>query len=72
MAPDVQKRVPWITWLSGVLGGIGVAFVHYFERTGETTASLDRAVELGCTFFDTAWGYGEGHSEGLLGRLVRS
>jgi carboxymethylenebutenolidase len=22
--------------------GIGVAFVHYFERTGETTASLDR------------------------------
>jgi carboxymethylenebutenolidase len=23
-------------------GGIGVAFVHYFERTGDTNASLDR------------------------------
>ena len=37
----------------------------------ESLDSLERAVELGCTFFDTAWGYGEGHSERLLGRLVR-
>jgi aryl-alcohol dehydrogenase-like predicted oxidoreductase len=29
-------------------------------------------VELGCNFFDTAWGYGAGHSEGLLGKLVRA
>jgi aryl-alcohol dehydrogenase-like predicted oxidoreductase len=28
-------------------------------------------VELGCNFFDTAWAYGEGHSESLLGQLVR-
>jgi len=34
--------------------------------------SLHRAVELGCNFFDTAWGYGEGHSERLLGQLVRA
>jgi aryl-alcohol dehydrogenase-like predicted oxidoreductase len=27
---------------------------------------------MGCTFFDTAWGYGAGKSEGLLGRLVRA
>jgi aryl-alcohol dehydrogenase-like predicted oxidoreductase len=33
--------------------------------------SLDRAVELGCNFFDTAWAYGQGHSERLLGALVR-
>lgn len=32
--------------------------------------SLDLAVELGCNFFDTAWGYGEGKSEELLGALV--
>ena len=37
----------------------------------ESLASLDRAVELGCNFFDTAWGYGKGHSEKLLGQLVR-
>jgi aryl-alcohol dehydrogenase-like predicted oxidoreductase len=38
----------------------------------ESFAALARAVELGCNFFDTAWGYGEGHSEALLGRLVRA
>jgi aryl-alcohol dehydrogenase-like predicted oxidoreductase len=38
----------------------------------ESRASLQRAVDLGCTFFDTAWGYGAGHSEGLLGELVRA
>lgn len=37
----------------------------------ESLRSLQLAVELGCNFFDTAWGYGEGHSERLLGRLVR-
>lgn len=38
----------------------------------ESLRSLERAVELGCNFFDTAWGYGEGHSEHLLGKLVRA
>lgn len=38
----------------------------------QSRASLDEAVRLGCNFFDTAWGYGEGHSERLLGGLVRA
>jgi aryl-alcohol dehydrogenase-like predicted oxidoreductase len=38
----------------------------------ESAASLQRAVELGCNFFDTAWDYGHGHSERLLGDLVRA
>jgi aryl-alcohol dehydrogenase-like predicted oxidoreductase len=38
----------------------------------ESLRSLQRAVDLGCNFFDTAWAYGEGHSEALLGRLVRA
>jgi len=37
----------------------------------ESLTSLERAIELGCNFFDTAWGYGEGHSERLLGKVVR-
>jgi aryl-alcohol dehydrogenase-like predicted oxidoreductase len=37
----------------------------------ESRQSLDRAVALGCTFFDTAWAYGEGRSEKLLGELVK-
>ncbi|MCX6028763.1 MAG: aldo/keto reductase [Chloroflexi bacterium] len=38
----------------------------------ESLAALQHSVELGCNFFDTAWGYGRGHSEGLLGQLVRA
>lgn len=38
----------------------------------ESLQSLQLAVDGGCTFFDTAWGYGAGHSEGLLGKLVRA
>jgi len=37
----------------------------------ESLDSLQRAVELGCNFFDTAWAYGSGHSERLLGDIVR-
>jgi len=37
----------------------------------ESSASLDLAAELGCNFFDTAWGYGEGRSEVLLGQLLK-
>jgi aryl-alcohol dehydrogenase-like predicted oxidoreductase len=38
----------------------------------ETRESLELAVRLGCTFFDTAWAYGDGHSERLLGDLARA
>ena len=38
----------------------------------ESLASLQLALELGCNFFDTAWAYGEGRSERLLGQLIRS
>jgi aryl-alcohol dehydrogenase-like predicted oxidoreductase len=38
----------------------------------ESLQSLRHAVELGCNFFDTAWAYGAGHSEQLLGQLVRA
>jgi aryl-alcohol dehydrogenase-like predicted oxidoreductase len=37
----------------------------------ESARALDRAVELGCNFFDTALAYGQGHSERLLGALRR-
>jgi aryl-alcohol dehydrogenase-like predicted oxidoreductase len=37
----------------------------------ESLTSLDRAIALGCNFFDTAWAYGDGHSERLLGRTLK-
>jgi aryl-alcohol dehydrogenase-like predicted oxidoreductase len=38
----------------------------------ESLRSLQAAVDRGCNFFDTAYAYGEGKSEGLLGQIVRS
>lgn len=37
----------------------------------EIEESLDRSVELGCNFFDTAWAYAAGKSEQILGELVK-
>ena len=37
----------------------------------QSFASLDRAIALGCNFFDTAWAYGDGHSERLLGATLK-
>lgn len=37
----------------------------------EVARSLDRAVELGCNFFDTAWAYGDGLSEEILSRTLQ-
>ena len=37
----------------------------------ESAEALDRAVALGCNFFDTAWAYGDGRSEELLGALLK-
>lgn len=38
----------------------------------EVQKSLELSVELGCNFFDTAWGYAEGKSEQILGKLLKS
>src|SRR5437763_15062341 len=38
----------------------------------ESLRALDRALALGCNFFDTAWAYGQGESEQLLGRALRT
>jgi aryl-alcohol dehydrogenase-like predicted oxidoreductase len=36
----------------------------------ESKASLQLAADSGCTFFDSAWGYGAGKSDQLLGALL--
>lgn len=37
----------------------------------ESLESLQLSTDLGCTFFDTAWAYGEGHSDQLVGRILK-
>jgi aryl-alcohol dehydrogenase-like predicted oxidoreductase len=57
------------------VGEIGYGMWGLAGWTGSSDAesldSLERAIALGCTFFDTAWAYGAGRSERLLGQVVR-
>jgi aryl-alcohol dehydrogenase-like predicted oxidoreductase len=66
------RTVPRFGW---TISEIGYGMWGMAGWTGsddaESARSLDAAVALGCNFFDTAWAYGEGHSERLLGALVR-
>jgi aryl-alcohol dehydrogenase-like predicted oxidoreductase len=36
----------------------------------ESLRAMQSAIDLGCNFFDTAWAYGEGKSDGLLGEIL--
>ncbi|MCU1311029.1 MAG: aldo/keto reductase [Candidatus Angelobacter sp.] len=38
----------------------------------ESRNALQLSVDLGCTFFDTAWAYGEGKSDGFLGDALEA
>ena len=42
------------------------------SEDSESLVSLERSIDLGCNFFDTAWAYGDGHSERLLGKALRA
>jgi aryl-alcohol dehydrogenase-like predicted oxidoreductase len=37
----------------------------------ESLDTLQKSLDLGCNFFDSAWAYGNGHSDKLLGKLIR-
>jgi len=37
----------------------------------EVGDALRKAVDMGCNFFDTAWAYGDGRSEKILGQLIK-
>jgi aryl-alcohol dehydrogenase-like predicted oxidoreductase len=41
------------------------------SESSEVEKALELSVELGCNFYDTAWGYGAGKSEQILGQLLK-
>ena len=41
------------------------------SESKEVNEALDKSVEMGCNFFDTAWAYGGGLSEEILNALVK-
>ncbi|MBI3696580.1 MAG: aldo/keto reductase [Acidobacteria bacterium] len=50
--------------------GIG-RFMWIGAEDRESLRALDRAIDLGLNFIDTALAYGDGHSETLVGQVVR-
>jgi aryl-alcohol dehydrogenase-like predicted oxidoreductase len=58
------SEIGYGAWGIGGSGWIGA-------DDAESLRALDRAIDLGLTFIDTALGYGGGHSEELVGQTVR-
>ncbi len=53
-------------------GAWGIGKSHWIGANDEESIqALNRSIELGLNFIDTALGYGEGHSERLVGQVVR-
>jgi aryl-alcohol dehydrogenase-like predicted oxidoreductase len=52
------------------LGCMGMSHAYGAPDDAESLATIHRAIELGCTFFDTAEAYGPFKNEELLGRAL--
>ena len=75
--PDLPERRlgadgPAVTAVG--LGCMSISWGYYLDPQDEAISerTLQRAVELGVTHFDTAPLYGRGHNETLVGRALRS
>jgi aryl-alcohol dehydrogenase-like predicted oxidoreductase len=57
-----------------ILGfGSGSRFCNAYKgKDDEAVAALHRAVDLGVTYFDTATSYGNGYSQSMMGRVLKT
>jgi aryl-alcohol dehydrogenase-like predicted oxidoreductase len=59
------SEIGYGAWGIGGSGWLGA-------QDDESLQALDRAIDLGVNLIDTALGYGDGHSEELVGQVVRA
>ncbi len=52
------------------LGGMSLSGIYGQSDDQDSIRTVQRAIELGITFFDTATGYGGGHNETLIGKAI--
>ncbi|KAJ1989951.1 hypothetical protein GGI25_004545 [Coemansia spiralis] len=64
--PGDRIRVPRIG-----LGAMGLSTIYGVPDDDESIKVLNHAIDIGCTFWDTANLYGLGHNERLLSRVLK-
>ncbi|KAJ2245159.1 hypothetical protein GGI13_005944 [Coemansia sp. RSA 455] len=65
--PGDKVRVPRIG-----LGTMGMSSIYGAIDDNESLKVLNHAIDMGCTFWDTADVYGAGHNERLLGQVLKT
>jgi myo-inositol catabolism protein IolS len=65
-----NRRISEIGFGSWAIGGDQFEIAYGPSDDSVSRAAIQRALELGVTFFDTADLYGHGHSEALIGQVV--
>ncbi|KAJ2049869.1 hypothetical protein GGI08_005633, partial [Coemansia sp. S2] len=65
--PGDKVRVPRIG-----LGTMGMSSIYGAVDDSDSLKVLNHAIDMGCTFWDTADVYGAGHNERLLGQVLKT
>lgn len=72
---DIEVPAPGFGWGDCTArtdsSAMGLSFAYGKADDSVSMRTLETAVDIGCTFWDTAVVYGRGHNEKLLGDFIR-